>query len=146
MKSSVRINKKSWVEVVNRIDQMRGKRGRVGLFDGELALIGLYHEFGTETIQARPWLRSTFAVRRDEIAIFQARILKLQLEGKLDADRAMRMLGEYLVSLVRENIIKYGPFLFVPLKAATIAAKGGKETPLIHTGQMVNSITYKIVD
>lgn len=144
-KSKAIVKKTAFRTLVNLAKRMNGQRVQVGLFEGELALIGLWMEFGTKTIPERPWLRSTFATRRDDIIAFQARIVRLQFEGKLDEDRAMQLLGTYLVSLVREQIIKFGPLIFTPLAASTIRAKGGKTTPLINTGQLVNHIGFRVL-
>jgi hypothetical protein len=144
-KSSVTVKKVAFQNLADLVKRMKGRRVEVGLFDGEMALIGLWMEFGTKTIPERPWLRSTFITRRDDIIKFQARIVRLLLQGKLEEERAMALLGEYVVSLLREQIIKFGPTIFTPLAPATIRAKGGKTTPLINTGALVGAITYRVL-
>lgn len=145
MTPKYKIDLKPWRELVNTVKKAAGMRVRVGIFEGQLAFIGLCHEYGTKNIPQRSWLRGTFAIRRDEIIAFQGRIAKLMLNGKIDETRAMNLIGAYMVSLIKEQIVQFGPMIFVPLKPATIAAKGGKTAPLINTGQMLNAITFVVV-
>lgn len=144
-RNTVRINIKPWSEIVTLARKIAGRRVRVGLFDGRLALIGLVHEYGSKTVPQRSWLRSTFAIRRADIAAFQTRIMRLMIARKIDEQRALELLGAYVVSLIKEQIVQFGPLIFVPLKPATIAAKGGKTAPLINTGQLLNAITFVVV-
>ena len=147
MSSEFRRFVKPWREVVNLAKKVNGMRVRVGIFEGELAEIALIHEYGAPraNIPERSFIRATFAIRRAEIIEFQNRIYKLMMARKIDETKAMNLIGAYLVGLCKEQIVRYGPLIFQPLKEATIAAKNGKTSPLIDTGQLVNGITWVIV-
>lgn len=151
MATTVHTNKRIFREIASRVEGLNHVRVHVGIFVGELAYIGLIHEFGWEpsNIPERSWLRSTFVDRRREIAAMKARVAAGVISGALTAERAMSILGEFAVQLVKEQIIKHGPSIWEPLRPETIRRKsrGGKrkEKPLIDTGQMLNAITYRIV-
>lgn len=146
--SKVVINDKPFRDIVSRVKRLEGKRVVVGVFDGEQALIAVCMEYGvpSKNIPSRPFLRSTFLLRRKDIIAFQHRMVRLVLQGNIDEITALSMIGEYVVSLIKETIVVYGKRIFEPLKPKTIKAKGGKTTPLINTGSLLNSITWKIVD
>ncbi len=117
--------------------------GGTGLTNVEIATI---HEFGAPRagIPERSFIRSTFQVRRDELGNIQAAAARGLLDGKYTVDRAFGLIGAWAASAVREQITKYGPFLFSPLAARTIAAKGSS-APLVDTGQLVNSIAFVVM-
>jgi hypothetical protein len=146
-KSSLHTNLKPFKEFVLRAKELTNKRVQVGVFDPVIALYALFNEYGAPAanVPPRPFLRATFAIRRDEIARFQAEMVKRVLAGRLRPDTARRKIGEYLVSLVKEQIVKYGPFTFLPLRPATIRKKGGRTEPLIDSEHLLNAITYRII-
>lgn len=151
MSATVHADKRIFREIALRVEGFNHIRVQVGIFVGELAYIGLIHEFGWApgNIPERSWLRSTLVDRRREIAAMKARMAAGVISGVLTPERAMSILGEFVVQLVKEQIIKHGPTIWEPLKPETIRRKsrGGKlkEKPLIDTAQMLNAITYRII-
>lgn len=142
------INDKPWRELYTLVRKAGSQKVRVGVLDGELAEIAAIHEYGAPRagIPARPWMRSTFSSRREELIIMQKRLAQLFLQKKLSEQRYLELLGTWIVVQLKAQIVQYGPLLFQPLQPATIRAKGGKTAPLINTGQMVNAIRFVIVD
>ena len=115
----------------------------------ELAAI---HEFGTADghIPARSFIRSTLYVR-SAAALAQKveAAAKLVIAGKLDAKKALELLGTFAASEIKNTITLneadgYGEYGYPPLADSTIKAKGSS-VPLIDTGQLKNSITYAVV-
>ncbi len=146
--SKVIVRDKPFRDIVANVKRLSGRRVRVGVLEGELALLAIWMEYGvpSKNIPSRPFLRATFLLRRKEIVAFQHRCVRLILQGTIDETQALSLIGEYVVSLIKESIVVYGKQIFVPLKPATIRAKGGKTSPLIDTGALLNAITWKIVD
>lgn len=140
VKSDLRI----WRKLYNLARKVDGASVRVGPADGENAEIGLIHEYGAPEagIPARPFIAQTFRNRRAELVQIQVKIAQGLLAGKLDENRAMALLGAWAVGAIKATITRDGQF--VPLKPATIKRKGS-DKPLIHTGQLVGSITFMVV-
>jgi hypothetical protein len=134
-----------WRKLYNLVRKAAGKSVRVGLFDGELAEIGAVHEYGSAdgTIPERSWLRSTFRSRREDLAKMQARVTKAMLAGKITETQAMELLGQWAAGAVKQTIQRDGEF--APLAPATVEAKGSTR-PLVDTGQLAQSIAYKVGD
>lgn len=146
--SRVIVNDKPFRDMVLLVKSLGRKRVRVGvLTGGEQGDIAFWMEYGvpSRNIPSRPFLRATFALRRDEIIAYQTRLLKLILQGVLDETRALGLLGEYVASLIKELIVRYGKQIFVPLALATIQRKGS-DKPLVDTAGLLNSITWEIVE
>jgi hypothetical protein len=135
-------NDKVWRQLVNLVNRLDGVRVQAGITDGEIAEIGLFHEYGTATIPERSWLRSTFRDKREQLVAIQAKIAKAILELRIDERRAMELLGAWAAGAIKATITADGDF--APLAPATIAAKGSAK-PLIETSRLVNSITYVVV-
>jgi len=128
---------------------------KVGVFEGAahsgettptgtlVAPIAAAHEFGTENIPARSFMRSTFAEKKEELPKYAARYLKANpgnVFGALD------VIGKRLSAAI-QNKINWG--IDPPLKEETIARKQrrGKQepdTPLIDTGALQEAILYKV--
>jgi phage gpG-like protein len=114
---------------------------------GQLATI---HEFGkvirqprlnrTIVIPERSFLRATVDIYRDAIARRQVLLSQGYILGKFQLRPAMELLGQYVVGLVKQRIANRIP---PPNSPWTIARKGSS-TPLVDTGQLRNSITYKV--
>lgn len=106
----------------------------VGLTNATLAA---YHEFGTKTIPARPFVRLSFDNTRVKINGFIMRTYKDITENKFNVSTGLDRLG-----LFGKNIIQaFFPSIQPPLKQATIDRKKSSK-PLIDTGQLRASVTY----
>jgi hypothetical protein len=113
-----------------------------------IAAIASVHEFGrtiqtkrgTITIPERSFLRAT-------IDIYQAPIQKrATMMGtgvmllKFSAQQAMELLGQYAVGVIKQRI---ADGILPPNRPRTIARKRSSK-PLIDTGQLRSSITYRV--
>lgn len=125
---------------VGVIDEGEGAADRGGITNAELAAI---HEFGTADgrIPARPFVTLTVDGKREEIKDTARALVLRMVEGKLDLARALGLLGAKVAADMKATI-KQGDQL-APNAPSTVAGKGSSR-PLVDTGQMVNSITWKV--
>lgn len=134
-----------------------------GETESEISMLELaaIHEFGSPAanIPERSFIRATLNGKRDQIneAIEQhvgsaiKDLLKhdhvSESQAESAAKRALGKLGTQVVSMMRATIrdkATVGPE-DQALKPATIARKGSS-TPLVDTAQLVNAISYAVVD
>lgn len=143
--ATVEQNFKVWREISNRLTEADRMRVQVGFRAGEVANIARHHEYGAPNanIPERSFIRSTFSIRRDDIIQVQAQITAALVAGKITSQRALEIMGAWLVAAIQSTIVMLGPFIWLPLKPATIARKGSS-APLIDTGQMRQSLTWWI--
>lgn len=106
----------------------------------ELAVIAASHEFGTDTVPERSFLRATLDEQDGAYREATADAIRSVLDGKRSAQVALERLGLRVVRDVRGKI-RSG--LDPALAPATIAAKGSSK-PLIDTGRLLRSITYQV--
>ena len=134
-----------------RIEKELLKFGRgwvlVGLFEGEqhvsgvtVAAIGFFNEFGTRNIPERSWMRSWFDTNLRSIKAMIIRVTNKIKERKITAERALNILGAWAVGELKKSIIQ----LRTPPNAPVTIARKGSSNPLIDTGQMLNTIRYKV--
>jgi hypothetical protein len=110
--------------------------------DGDLtvASIGFIHEFGTEDIPERSFMRSTLREKKKEIITLQKQLLRKIVNGSSNTVKALGLLGEVMADFISQKITT----LKTPPNApGTIIAKGSSN-PLVDTGQLRNSITYEV--
>ncbi len=120
----------------------------VGLFEGErhtggiatVAEIGFFNEFGTINTPERSWMRSWFDANKKRIHKMFIKMTNLIKELKINAQTALKRIGEWTVGELKKSIIK----LDSPANAFSTISKKGSSNPLIDTGQMLNSIRYEI--
>lgn len=106
-------------------------------------LLARVHEYGTDTVPERSFIRSTLFEQRPAI-IELVKILKHQIyTGKTTVSKALDVIGLQVQALIRGKISDGDP-AWPPLSPKTIAKKGSSK-PLIDTGQLQKSITYKKV-
>lgn len=108
----------------------------------ELVIIGATHEFGSpqNNIPERSYLRATLQEHKDEVtALFSQTLPELLLKSQ-DPKKFLDKVGVWFTGLVQKKIVT-GPFK--KLKQKTIDAKGSSK-PLIDTGRMRQSITYRV--
>jgi hypothetical protein len=122
-----------------------GAKGQVehnGTKGATVADVASWNHFGTSTIPARPFLTIAFAKHGDRLRAVQARIIKGVIEGKLDLDRGLDLLGLEAAALVKQTIIEHVP---PPNKPSTIERKGSS-TPLVDKGQLLGAIQHEVRD
>ena len=126
----------------------------VGLHEGEnyidgattVALIGFWNEFGTsnklgeERIPERSWMRSWFDTNRKKIEKIFIQMTNLIKQRKINAVTALKRIGAWAVGELKRSIrdLQNPPNAFLTIRMKK------SSSPLIDTGQMMNSINYKI--
>jgi len=104
--------------------------------------VATYNEFGTDTIPARSFLRSTY--ERDQskfLAILRRYKLQLVRE-KITVRQVLTFVGEYAQKQIQKTLTA-GGIPFIPNSPATIESKGSSK-PLIDSGQLRQSIRYEV--
>ena len=110
--------------------------------DGKtVAAIGAWNEFGTETIPERPFLRSTFAEKKSDYERIMRKVVQRALQGKETAAVGIEKLGRVADGDVKAKIVAIRT---PPNAESTKAQKKGVDNPLIDTGQLLNSVRYKV--
>lgn len=122
-----------------------------------VAQVASFHEFGTSKMPARPFLGPTADVQRDAWGELLDRSFALVLKEKLTMRQAFSLVGERAAADVKQAITDVDS---PPLAESTILAKyrkasylgedvaadyaAGGANPLIDTGHMRASVTYKV--
>jgi hypothetical protein len=83
--------------------------------------------------------------KRREITEFQLKVLNLVLAGDMGGKDALWFLGEKAQSLVKARIVSGIAPALNPAYLKRKSKSGGKATPLIWTGQLLNSVRYQVV-
>lgn len=114
------------------LSELDGINISVGVFGKEEAEIAFFNEFGTRTIPARSFIRSTIAENKHNIVANFA----MNFQQTHDAQIAASMTSTYVENLIKAKIASGN---FTPNALSTIKKKG-RSQPLIDTGKMMNSI------
>lgn len=165
MRFSVRTTSTKFPEMQSAIEGIDGKKISVGV-TGEQAWLASIHEYGcrikvtdkmrkwlhknglhirdttTEiVIPERSFLRSGFDTYHIRVIERAERVLPLVLDGRMSEDDFFDIVG----MLLRDRIRDYAVDLSTPPKHPfTLERNGGKENPLIDSGDMVNSIEFEV--
>ena len=128
---------------------LKKKELQVGIFPdaiddkgGRIVDYAIANEYGTSKIPERPFMRSTADEKQENWSALMDKIVEGVTKGDLEVERKIGLLGEQMVNDIKEKISSNVP---PPLNPATIKRKGSSRT-LIDTGNMRNSITFKITD
>lgn len=155
---SVHVNDAPWRALFKRAVAMRTIKARVGILaskggsakqegsDLSLVEIAAAHEFGTGDghIPERSFLRSTFYVRvASELRHVIANLCTAVIQRGVDPRAAIGQLGAWGAAQVKNTITQTD--IPPPLAASTVARKGSSK-PLVDTGQLLNAITWEVVD
>lgn len=129
------------------LDGLEGLEGKVGWFESAhypegtpVAYVATIHEFGTEHIPARPFMRPAVADHGQEWMQLLAQGAQRAAEGGISARDVLEMVTLKAAGDVGKAIVAVTS---PPLSPITIARKG-KSKPLIDTGQMLQSVTGKV--
>lgn len=135
------------IESLNRYTLEIGVQGRdpkkVRSKDGEsdspeltLIEIAAQNEFGTDKIPARPWLRTSVDLFKNEWIKSMRKISSLAVLGKANLiEQGWRIFGVEAVSNVQNTLLTYP---WKPNAPGTIASKGSTK-PLVDTSQLLQS-------
>lgn len=113
--------------------------------------LGLIHEFGTDTIPARPFISASFKRNRAEYRALLTRLGAGVYAGKLEYTKVLGILGQKMAADMK-NYVTQGAGVPPPNAPSTLARKqakgnssGAAPRPLVDTGALVGSITYEVV-
>jgi len=121
----------------------------VGILAGEgqhkdstltVAEIGFYHEFGTVNTPERSFIRSTIEGQSKDIKKVISGQYKKVLDGSIDVSKGLGVVGAYTAGLIQEKFTNND---WTPNTSSTQAQKGSSK-PLIDTGQLRQSISFKV--
>jgi len=122
-----------------KISQQKVKSLVVGFLNQEMAERAIKNEYGEGNIPPRPFMDITFNKYQDK---WMAMLEKLLPKNDYNLDKSFRILGEVIRADIKRTI-EQGD-LYIPNAPSTVAAKGGRNTPLIDTGEMRDSIEYDV--
>lgn len=110
--------------------------GKHGNSDLTNAQIGAINHFGTEKIPARPFLDKGIEREKDTIS----KVIADELSQGKKPREVMKVVGELAV----RGVIRQIDDTYTPPNAPSTIAKKGSSHPLIDTGELRRSITYKL--
>lgn len=146
---SVRVKRIHHMNIPSRITGPR--RVKVGFPAGSANVDkAVYNEFGTRggasgggwggPIPERPFMRNTMRNKKNSYRDQLRRAAKMIVEGKISLQVVMSRLGIQAQNDIRDEITS---LTSPPNSPVTIALKGSSK-PLIDTGEMRQSVTYKV--
>lgn len=111
---------------------------------GAMSLIEVaaVHEFGTDTVPQRSFIRATVDEHRTEIDALETALMAQIVRGEITEEQALNLLGAKIASWMQARIAQGIP---PELKPETIARKGSSK-PLIDTGQLRSSLSFLVGD
>lgn len=127
------------------VKKMDGAMVEAGIFEGEaspgeggitMAKLGAIHEYGTETIPERSWMRSTDSENRREYQGWVDAVYVKAMKGSISLLSELTAVGERIASDFRRKITS----LRTPPNAPSTVARKGSSNPLIDTGAMRQSV------
>lgn len=133
-------------KVLENVMELGGKQVKVGIQAGsgshdgvDILDIAIYNHFGTRNIPSRPFVSDCFDKNQGQISEAKKRIVYRVMEG-MPASTGLAQLGQWYQDVLKGHIRNGG---WVPNAPATVKRKGSSR-PLIDTGQLVNSVRWKI--
>lgn len=122
-------------------DQAKGKREPLTVAD-----VFSFHELGRGRNPKRSSIVWVIDNQQKEIAELSDKAMLAIMNGKMSAKQALGLIGEKILSLAKMRIkSKIPPPLSVARLRQKVRAGKSGEVPLIHTGQMINSMRWNIV-
>lgn len=109
--------------------------------NGETVLdIATFHEFGTIDAPERSFLRAWFDENEDRAKEALRKLMLSVVKGQRSKDQALEVFGLWLQGEVQKRISQG----ISPALAPSTIAKKGSSVPLIDTGQLRASVTYRV--
>lgn len=143
---SVSDDRTGWDGLLSGLRGLNGHDVEIGLFDGmyedgtTVPQVAFWHEFGTETMPARPLQVVTYERDKKQLANVGSEMLTSFIKGK-SASVALSQFGNWYSDRMKYTIaLGQG---FAKLSPYTIKRKG-HDHPLYETGRLVQSIKYKV--
>lgn len=136
------LQKDSWKISVG-VHEAEGKTRHDGTVDENLTVIDVatFHEFGLGNNPRRSFIGDYFDQNEAQIQAWTSKAIQDFLQGKITREQALNKVGSLIVGGIQKRM---AAGIQPDLKPATVARKGST-VPLIDTGQLRTSITYKIL-
>lgn len=144
------VKSSKWKDYLEKFINVRGSRVEVGFLpdgpkydDGTpVAFVAGVHEFGSDNVPQRPFIRSTVNNKGNEWSAMVNAYLK-----ENGVEKTLEMLGEAAHRDMQNTIEEFIP---PPLAKETIRRKtkkgnGNPTLPLVDTGLMIKSISYRVI-
>lgn len=161
-------------DILDAIQKISNLRIEVGVFGEEesfLLMIANVHEYGMEievtekmrrwyalaasevglpplradtthiTIPERSFLRSTFDESEEKIADIATNLISRVIALEMDAQSAMEKIGQFMVGEIQKKMRSVDS----PPNHPLTTERKGSSNPLIDTGRLRQSITYRVV-
>lgn len=140
--------------LVKRLDKLNSMEVEVGFFEEDrygpenanlpVATVAAMNEFGTKHNPQRPFMSDTFSDGMNQL--FMAREMKSiyldVIKGGTATQRLLINLGKLSAELMQVSIQQYAAQ--GGNSPQTIKKKNGRDTPLIDTGKMIESVRFHI--
>lgn len=135
---------KGWKRIKREFIQLNGdvEAGLTSDTPRDIVMRGVYNEFGTRNIPPRPFVRHTADKNRKAINILFESAMRAMIKGRIDAHHVLDNTGWKMADLIKNAVIGWKQ---PPNAPSTIAQKGFND-PLIHSGDMRDAISYKVVN
>lgn len=152
MTVAIQDNDRGYRELVKRVFGLKTRaRIDVGIIDGDrphgndgatVLEVGLYNEFGTDRIPARSFIRAWFdeneAKNREDLA----KLMQSVVTGARTKEQILELLGARFVGEIQARIAEG----IDPPNAKSTIERKGSSTPLIETGVLRSSISFRVVE
>lgn len=122
------------------VNEAQGTKKKEGDSSLTVAEVATFHEFGTINVPERSFIRSNDINNREKYKKLQGELGRKVIFMQIEVDKALGLLGEAILADMKKGIVDG---IEPELDPKTVAAKGSS-TPLIDTGQLLNSLTYKV--
>jgi len=126
------------------IDRWTGKEIRELYAEKQVhnAQVGAWNEYGTERIPERSFIRSTIEENSNSYKASMRRIVKKIINGESDGYKMMGRLGMKIKGQVQEKIVS----IQEPPNAESTIKRKKSSSPLVDSGQLVQSITWEYLN
>lgn len=135
-------------EIITNLKKLADKEIKVGIQGDESAKyengvsvidVAIFNEYGTDKIPSRPFIRQCFELHSKEAFGRLEKVVGFIGQGG-DVNVALGSVGQWYEQRMKHVLTNYA---WHPNSIATIRQKGSSK-PLIDTGQLRNSIRYKV--
>jgi hypothetical protein len=134
-------------EYIKRLDKISNAKFKVGVLgteDSEILLRAMVNEYGAPSkgIPERPFIRGAFDRYGDDIANFAEKLIYKYIDGKIGYRTCMNLIGDY----AKQKVQRYMTDLKSPPNSPNTIKQKGSSNPLIDTAQLLQSISFELVE
>lgn len=112
--------------------------------DGQTVLgVGAVHEFGSEHVPQRSFLRTPFQIKKKEMSAFIRGEFSKMAAGRQTAEKALGRIGVKATNIVKGAFTTKGYGAWPDIEDETKRRKGSSQ-PLVDTGVLKGSIHWRV--